>query len=151
MIYDYITIPIFLTGLLYSLYVGTWQNTIPTAAAVFIILLAMALKGGIGGGDVKFSTALAIWFGLPLIVYVIGAGSLLAFIWGAVIHIKNGTFSKRMLNMVRHFYMKYIYKVDAFPLPTLPENDEISPEGIPFGPFLVIAAWVVFLLQGVIL
>lgn len=151
MIYDYITVPVFLAGLFYSLYVGTWQNTVPAAAAVFFILFAMALKGGIAGGDVKFSTALAIWFGFPLIIYVIGIGSLLAFVWGAVILTKNGTFAKRMLNMVRHFYLQYKFKVDVIPLPTLPENDEISPEDITFGPFLAIAAWAVFILQGVII
>ena len=81
MIYDRITIPTLIAGVIYSIYIGIWQNTLLTAAVVFVILFAMALQGGVAGGDVKFSTALAVWFGYPLIIYVIGIGSLLGLIW----------------------------------------------------------------------
>ena len=43
--------------MIYSIYIGIWQNTLLTAAVVFVILFAMALQGGVAGGDVKFSTA----------------------------------------------------------------------------------------------
>jgi Flp pilus assembly protein protease CpaA len=148
MIYDRITIPTLIAGVIYSIYIGIWQNTLLTAAVVFVILFAMALQGGVAGGDVKFSTALAVWFGYPLIIYVIGIGSLLGLIWGIIAFIRKGILIKRTINMARHFYLKYILRVKVSLLPKLPENDEISPEAIPYGPFLVVAAWLVFILQG---
>lgn len=140
-LYDYITIPVFLLGLGYSIYTGALTNIL-TAAIVFVILFSLALKGGIAGGDVKFSTALAVWFGCPAIIYIIGLGSLMGFLWGAGSLAKKGIFTNRMIVFFRGLFYKVFCKVDA-----LPKND-LSEDSVPFGTFLVIAAWIVYL-EGV--
>lgn len=147
-LYDYITIPIFLAGFIYSIYIGSWINII-TAVVVFAIFMVFALKGGIAGGDVKFTTALAIWFGYPSIIYLIAIASILAFIFGSLMLLKKGLFTKRMMPFFKGLYYRFIYGVNVIPENKLPENGEISDEAVPFGTFLVIAAWLVYL-KGVV-
>jgi prepilin signal peptidase PulO-like enzyme (type II secretory pathway) len=139
-LYDYITIPVFLLGLGYSIYTGALTNIL-TAGIVFTILFSLALKGGIAGGDVKFSTALAVWFGCPNMIYIIGLGSLMGFIWGAGSLAKKGIFLNHMIVFFRGLFYKFFCKVDA-----LPKND-LSEDSVPFGTFLVIAAWIIFFIQ----
>lgn len=146
-LYDYITIPIFLLGLGYSIYAGTWTNTVPIALIVFVVLFVMALKGGIAGGDVKFATALAVWFGYPLIIYVLGLGAFLGFLWGLALMIKNGTLKNRMVPFIRGMYMKFAYRVNAMPVMELPDETEEPGDAVPYGTFMVIAAWVIFALH----
>lgn len=146
-LYDYITIPMFLAGFVYSIYTSNWTNII-TALVVFAIFMAFALKGGIAGGDVKFTTALAIWFGYPSIIYLIAIASILAFIFGTFMLLKKGLFAKRMVPFFKGIYYRFVYGVNVIPENKLPENEEISDEAVPFGTFLVIGAWVVYLLQS---
>ena len=146
-LYDYITIPIFLSGLIYSIYTTNWTNII-AAVVVFAVFMAFALKGGIAGGDVKFTTALAIWFGYPSIVYLIIIASVLAFVFGSFMLLKKGLFAKRMVPFFKGIYYRFIYGVNVIPENKLPENEEISDEAVPFGTFLVIGAWLVYLLQS---
>lgn len=110
--------------------------------------MIFALKGGIAGGDVKFAAALAIWFGYPSIIYLIAIASVLAFIFGSVMLFKKGLFTKRMVPFFRGIYYRFLYGVNIIPENKLPEGDEISDEAVPFGTFLVIAAWLVYLLQS---
>lgn len=139
-LYDYVTIPVFLLGMGYSIYTGALANIL-TAAVIFAFLFFMALKGGIAGGDVKFTAALAIWFGCPAIIYVMGLGALLGFIWGAIGLIKKRSFAKRMVIFFRGVLLKVLYKADAIP------QYDLSEDSVPFGTFLVIAAWIVFFIQ----
>ncbi len=147
-LYDFITIPVFLAGLIYSIYTSNWINII-TSVVVFTIFMVFALKGGIAGGDVKFTTALAIWFGFPSIIYLIAIASMLAFVFGSILLFKKGLFAKRMVPFFKGIYYRFMYGVNVIPENKLPENEEISDEAVPFGTFLVIAAWLVYL-EGVV-
>lgn len=146
-LYDYITIPILIAGIIYSVYDHTWFNLI-TASVVFIFLYAMALKGGIAGGDVKFTTAIAVWFGYPSILYVLAIASITGSIFGLYKLARLGLFQKRVVAFFRGIYLRAVYGIKGvIPENKLPENDEISEEAIPFGTFLVIAAWIVYALN----
>ena len=133
--------------MIYSIYTGNWINIV-TAAVVFAVFMVFARKGGIAGGDVKFTTALAIWFGYPATLYLILIASTLTFVFGSIMLIKKGLFVKRMSSLFKGVYYHPFYKVDI-PGNKLPEGDEISDEAMPFGTFLVIAAWLVYL-KGVV-
>nr|WP_242848991.1 A24 family peptidase [Syntrophomonas palmitatica] len=145
-LYDYVTIPIFLLGTAYSIYTGVWINHLLTALVVFVVFYFCALKGGFAGGDVKFCTALAVWFGYPSTLYFIGLASITAAIYGSCKLSKMGLFKQRIVVYFRGVYMKIAYGIKgAIPENKLPENDEICEEAIPFGPFMVFAAWLVYL------
>lgn len=144
-LYDYITIPILVAGIIHSVYNQSWGNLI-AATVVFVIFIIMANKGGIAGGDVKFTTAIAVWFGYPSIVYIIAIASITGTIFGFYKLTKMGLFQKRIVTFFRGIYIRVIYGIQGvIPKNELPENDEISEEGIPFGTFLVIASWIVYI------
>ncbi|NLX02687.1 MAG: prepilin peptidase [Syntrophomonadaceae bacterium] len=145
--YDYITIPVFLTGLVYSAYNNNWTNIV-AAVVVFAVFMVFALKGGIAGGDVKFTTALAVWFGYPAILYVLLLGSILAVVFGLFNYQRLGVLRERVIVFVKGLFFKLIYKVNITPAKQLPEEG-ICEEAVPFGTFMVIAAWVIYFM-GVI-
>ena len=144
-LYDYITIPIFLAGTTYSIYSGDWFNIL-IALITFVFFLCLAIKGGVAGGDVKFTTALAVWFGFPSIIYVLLVGSILAVIYGVINYYALGVLKERMKTFFLGLYFVLIYKVRTVPPKQLPEG--VCEEAVPFGTFLVIAAWIVYLLEG---
>lgn len=145
--YDYITIPVFLAGLVYSAYNNNWTNIV-AAVVVFAVFMVFALKGGIAGGDVKFTTALAVWFGYPAILYVLLLGSILAVVFGLFNYQRLGVLRERVIVFVKGLFFKLIYKVNITPAKQLPEEG-ICEEAVPFGTFMVIAAWVIYFM-GVI-
>lgn len=147
MLYDYVTIPVFLAGLVYSIATGAWTNTVPTAFVVFAVFFFLAYKGGIAGGDAKFATAMAVWFGYPFIVAVIALGAILAFLYGSVELIQKKQFANRIIPYIRGGVIKAVYGVDVMPEVKLPDDGEKVAGVVPFGTFIVIAAWIVYLLN----
>lgn len=146
-LYDYITIPIFVTGVLFSIYNGTVFNSLITAAVVFGILLIMGLYNGISGGDIKFATALAVWFGFPLILYVILIGAISSVIYG-IFHLNRlGILKARLQPFIQEIFIRAYYGEKTMPINSLPENGDTLPEALPFGTFLTLGAWVVFILE----
>ncbi len=146
-LYDYVTIPVFVAGTIYSIYNGTVINSLLTATVVFGILLIMALFNGVSGGDVKFATALAVWFGYPLFLYVILIGSVTLVVFG-IFHLNRlGILKNRMSVFLKEIFFRIVYRQKTMLINSLPENDEIMPEALPFGAFLTLGAWVVFILE----
>lgn len=137
-LYDYITIPIFIAGLGYAIYTQSWENIFYTLI-IFAVFYLMAVKGGIAGGDVKFVTALTIWFGYS-ILYILLLASITGAIFGAYKLYKQNILRNRIIGMFNS--IRY-----GTELPKLPVNDEVVEEAVPFGTFLVISAWVVYLSQ----
>lgn len=146
-LYNIVTIPIFVTGVVYSICQHTFLNNFLSALVVFVILFGMAWKGGISGGDVKFTAALAMWFGYPYIIYLVLIGSVLAVLFGFANWARLGIFKQRLGGFVKEIFFRVIYRTKIQEFQKLPDDDEISPEGIPFGTFLTIGAWIVFILN----
>ena len=139
--------PYSVAGIIYSIYNGTVINSLLTATVVFGILLIMGLYNGISGGDIKFATALAVWFGYPLFLYVILIGSVTLVIFG-IFHLNRlGILKNRMSVFLKEIFFRIVYRQKTMPINSLPENDEIMPEALPFGTFLTLGAWVVFILE----
>jgi prepilin peptidase CpaA len=80
-IYNVLTLPLLLSGLVYHFLVGgTGGLAASLLGAVFgfAVLLLFYVMGGMGAGDVKLMAAVGAWLGLPLIFYVFIASSLAA-------------------------------------------------------------------------
>jgi len=145
-LYDFITVPIFLLGAMYAAYNHLWGNLI-VALVVFTVFFIMAIKGGVSGGDAKFITALAVWFGYPSILYVVIVASITGTIYGVLKLYKMGLFQSRVVTFFRGIYMRIVYGIKGImPETKLPENDEIAEDAIPYGTFLVIAAWTIYII-----
>ncbi len=74
-VYNTLTIPCFLGGLIYGLVINGWAGlgfALGGSLAGFFILLLPYLMGGLGAGDVKFVMAIGSWIGpyflLPAII-----------------------------------------------------------------------------------
>ncbi len=81
LIFDRLLLPMTLAGLVLN--AGRPMAEILGSAAlgsVPLLLLRLAVRGGIGGGDIKFMAALGCWFSWPLILWTL----LLAFIAGGL-------------------------------------------------------------------
>ena len=63
-IYNILTAPVLISGILYSLYVGNFTGSFLAIIAAFFAMSWMFALRFMGGGDVKFLMALAAWGGL---------------------------------------------------------------------------------------
>lgn len=145
-LYDYITIPVFLLGLLFAVLTGNVKASLIGFALAFGMMFFLALRGGIGGGDVKLSGALGIWFGFPNIMYVLLIGSILAFIYGSYNLIRKGKWKEKMQPFFTSVMIKLLYdRAGKIYTEKLPEEG-IAEDGVPFGTFLIIGAWIYFML-----
>ena len=141
---NFITFPLIILGLLYTLAV------VKTTAGLWGFLFAAVTLGlvyvlrGVGGGDVKLAAAFGAWFGFPNIVFVLLIGSLLTFIFGSIALVRKGRWKQTMLPFLRSIWMKAVYD-KSVPLyaEKLPEEG-IHPDAQPFGIFLVVGGWLWF-------
>ncbi len=142
-IYNWLTYPLFLTGIGYALYTNTIMDALAGSAFAFVVFMVCGLMAGIGGGDIKLATGLGAWFGFN-ILYVTLIGCLLGAVWGMYNLYQLGTLKPRLKLLLTGIWVRVVYGAKgAIVLPKLPEDDTIPPEAVPFGVPLVIAAWVV--------
>jgi leader peptidase (prepilin peptidase)/N-methyltransferase len=91
---DLVVLPLGLAGLLGS-YAGlTPQNLLVSAASAALVLALMGglawmfqrIRGGsgVGGGDLKLLAALAAWWGLLGVLYIVFWGSVITVVWNLV-------------------------------------------------------------------
>ena len=140
MLYNTITYPIIILGFIYSIYAHTLLSSLAGAGIMFIILSIIFRMGGIGGGDVKLATGIGMWFGLYDGILIMLIGSILAIFDGIIrIYLSNG-----LKTRIKSWHMKIFYKV---PLEERNINETESKEHIPYGAYIGIAAWLLWLQQ----
>jgi prepilin peptidase CpaA len=94
-VYNALTVPLLLTGLVYHAIAGGTQGFLGSLLGVlcgFAILFVVYSMGGVGAGDVKLMAAVGAWLGMPLTLYVFVASALasatyalaLILLWGSV-------------------------------------------------------------------
>ncbi|KUG05233.1 putative prepilin peptidase transmembrane protein [hydrocarbon metagenome] len=143
-IYNWLTVPLFLTGIGYALYTNTIIDALAGSAFAFVVFIICGLMAGIGGGDIKFATGLGAWFGFINILYVTLIGCLLGAVWGIYNLYRLGILMPRLKVLFTGIWLKAIYGAKGvIILPQLPDDDTIPAEAVPFGVPLVIAAWIV--------
>jgi prepilin peptidase CpaA len=101
-VYNLLTFPLVLGGLLYHLVhggapalAGSFLGTL-VAFALMIVLYAM---GGMGAGDVKFVAAIGAWLGLPLTLYVMAAGCIASGLYAMVLLVTAPSLKEVLLNI----------------------------------------------------
>jgi Flp pilus assembly protein protease CpaA len=153
-IFNKITIPMALLGLIYSSINGRILESLLGLAIGFGIFVMPVLMGGAGGGDAKLAGALGTWLGLGILPAIFFA-CIIGLAWGAVRLQKAGVLKSRMTIFFRGIFYRLMYGMQGvIPISTLPENENAlsPPEAIPFGVCLAIGAWIaclVIFLQGV--
>ncbi len=72
-VYNALTVPLLLSGLVYHGIAGGTQGLLESATGVlfgFAALIAVYAMGGMGAGDVKLMAAVGAWLGMPLTFWV---------------------------------------------------------------------------------
>ena len=106
-VYNLLTIPLLVTGLLYhSVVAGMEGFTFSLCGAAFGlgILFVPYLLGGMGAGDVKLCGGVGAWLGLPITIYVIVAAVLAAGFYAVVQVMLFGTHRQAIANLRIAFY-----------------------------------------------
>ena len=115
-VYNALTFPLLVGGLLYHGIVGGWPGLVSSSLGAcfgFAILIVPYLLGLMGSGDVKLMAGVGAWLGLPLTVAVFAISSLVAGICGVAIILHRGKLAEsisivklalhRMLALWSHF------------------------------------------------
>lgn len=146
-LYDAITIPILLSGLVYASSNGALKESLVGAAALFLVYFALAwFIGGVGGGDIKLAAGIGAWFGLSGGIYVIIIASFLAIVGGIVKLAFMGRAKQKLKYWLNGIWLYLLYKKMTIKPPQLPqEGEEMPAEIIPFGMYMGVAVWVWFL------
>jgi prepilin signal peptidase PulO-like enzyme (type II secretory pathway) len=62
-------------------------------------MIVLYWVGGMGAGDVKFVTAIGVWLGLPLTLYVMTAGCIAAGVYALVLMVSAPSLKETILNI----------------------------------------------------
>lgn len=147
MLYDAITLPIILSGLVYASANGTLIEALTGAGALFTVYFMLAMfAGGVGGGDIKLATGVGAWFGLWGGIYVLLIASAMAIVGGMVKFAFLGIAKQKLRYWFNGILLYLLYKEATIKMPQLPQEGEKMPvEAQPFGIYMGVAVWVWYL------
>lgn len=143
---DKITIPMIITGFIYSVCTGNLQTGITGSVSAFLLffMTAFIFGGGIGGGDIKLAAGLGMWFGFPDVLYIIIAGIFMMVIYELGKMLSTGKLKSRLkettIPFFRGIFLRIFLKIKAVPDIKQKEKDY----GMPLGTFLIISSWLVW-------
>jgi prepilin peptidase CpaA len=92
-VYNALTVPLLLTGLVYHGIAGGMQGLLGSLGGVlfgFASLIVVYAMGGIGAGDVKLMAAVGAWLGMPLTFYVFVTSALASGAYAMVLILLSG-------------------------------------------------------------
>jgi leader peptidase (prepilin peptidase)/N-methyltransferase len=121
LIFDKVTLPMALLGIISSAATGRIAMALLGAAIGFSIFMIGILRGQAGAGDAKMAGALGAWLGLGVLPVIIIA-CVMGYVWSNI-RSQRGTHGR--------------------PLSMLPEDGalSLSPRALPFGVCLAAGAW----------
>ncbi len=143
---NYITIPVFLAGIVFAVAYGSLASALAGVAFVFVFGLILCSIGGMGGGDWKMMIALAAWFGLFDVLIVFLLASVLGGCWAFARMIQERVFKRWIKDFGRSVYLRFVLNVQgAIEIAKLPEDYRETPKNAyAFGVCLAASAWAVF-------
>jgi len=101
-VYNVLTLPLLLTGLLFHAFAGGASGLSGSLVGVlvgFAILFPFYLMGGMGAGDVKLMAAVGAWLGMPMTFYVFLASSLAAAVYAVTLLVLYRGLGETWINM----------------------------------------------------
>jgi len=145
LVYDRITFPIILAGLVYAVLTGNVASSVLGALVAGGVFFASCYAGGTGGGDFKLALGLGLWFGYPSVIQVVLLGCVCGIIWGLFKLYRAGRLRAWAGTFFTGLFLRLVCGVKgALPLEKLPEDDKapLPVSAVPFGTCLAAAAWV---------
>jgi prepilin peptidase CpaA len=106
-VYNALTIPLALTGLIYHCIIGGLGGLADSALGLMFglgILLLPYLLGLMGAGDAKLMAGVGAWLGFPATAIVFAASVLVAGVYASMLIIYRGELKKSWLTMKVIFY-----------------------------------------------
>lgn len=95
-VYNLLTLPTLVVGLLVSPFNGGILPSVLGAALGFGLLVAFFALGGVGAGDVKLLTAIGAWLGPLMTLHVFAASAMAGGVYALVLlALRSGIFSAR--------------------------------------------------------
>lgn len=101
-VYNVLTIPLIVTGLIYHCAVDGFSGLATSAAGLalgFGILIVPHLLGLMGAGDVKLLAGVGAWLGAPLTLYVFAVSSIVVGAYALVLIARRGKLHETWLNL----------------------------------------------------
>jgi prepilin peptidase CpaA len=101
-VYNALTLPVFVLGMLYHAYVGGWagfSHSALGAAFGFGALVLFHLMGGVGAGDVKLLAALGAWLGIELTFNIFIASALATGVYAIFLMLFRQGFADTCINL----------------------------------------------------
>lgn len=139
-IYNWLTFPSIVLGILASGYVGGWSGLLGATLAVvvgFFVYGWMFFFRALGAGDVKFLMALGAWGGLPFVVQTALLGLIVGGVFSVAYLIYRGTLMS-FLRRMHHFFLTVVYKELELEKPKFDATTQM-----PFGvPIAIASIWV---------
>lgn len=142
MVYDKVTLPIMLAGLVGAVYTQRLPDALLGMVFAGGLLLTGAMLGGVGGGDVKLAAGLGLWFGFKDINTVLLFAALFGLLWGLVKLAGAGELRNRARAFLGGIYLRICGVKGAVTLPGLPGNSRTA---VPFGTCLALASLAIYL------
>ena len=139
MVYDLVTVPIMLSGLVDSIHTQRVPDALLGMLFVGGILTVGAIMGGVGIGDVKLAVGLGLWFGFMDALVILFLASIIGVVWGLVKLIC----SNRIKNQKTCSQYSGVV-CGAWGALNSSTDNEIPKNAIPFGTCLALAAWIIF-------
>ena len=98
-VYNALTLPLLISGLLYHAFQANLANSVVGILFGFAALIALYVIGGMGAGDVKLMAAFGTWLGMPLTFYVFIASSLAAGVYAIVLMLATRKVGETVVNL----------------------------------------------------
>jgi prepilin peptidase CpaA len=101
-VYNLLTFPVMLAGLIYHTAYGGWGGLAFSSAGIAFGLAVFAipyLMGGMGAGDLKFVAALGAWLGITRMTAIVFFGCLATGIYSLMLVCRTGGFRQLWLNL----------------------------------------------------
>lgn len=101
-VYNVLTYPVMLGGLIYHMATGGWGGLALSSAGIafgFAVFMVPYLMGGMGAGDMKFVAALGSWLGITPMIVIVFFGCLATGLYSLVLVCLTGGFRELWFNL----------------------------------------------------
>ncbi|HBQ26795.1 MAG TPA: hypothetical protein DD791_10420 [Syntrophomonas sp.] len=147
-IYDAVTLLIFLAGLIFAVITHSCINAFIGSALGFFsfFVAAWITNGSVGGGDIKLAAGIGMWFGYVQTIEIIVIACLASILFEFIRYWRAGAFKKlftdRLGPYAKKVLLRFGYRINNVDLAI-----DVKYTSIPFAPFLVFSSWFIWLLH----